>query len=469
MYEKYTLVDSLEAALVILAENPESCRVISGGTDLVLEIEKGQHKQVKEIIDISRIEGLDQIWQDEKGLIHLGALVTHNHCVKSTLVRNQARCLAEACYQVGSPQIRNRGTIVGNLVTASPANDTISALLTLDAKLVIVSKRALRVVALGDFFMGVRKTKLEKDELVSEIVFKPLSEDYKSVFTKNALRRAQAISVLNVSCVTLNQNGIVKDVRIALGAVAPTVIRASAAEEFLIGKPVNQENIQKAAEIAAEGTRPIDDLRASLKYRQKMVGVLVRRALEQTLLGQGEPLVIEDVVLWGKNESTYQAIKGSSITFDKESVITVTVNGLDLKINGAFHKNLLDLLRENALLTGTKEGCGEGECGACTVFMDGVAVMACLVPAPRANETKVVTVEGITGPDVLHKVQQAFIEEGAVQCGYCTPGFVMSAVKLLEEKARPSQNEIKIGLSGNLCRCTGYYKIISAVEKAAKG
>lgn len=469
MYEKYTLVDSLEAALVILARNPDSIRVISGGTDLVLEIEKGQHKHVKEIVDISRIEGLDRIWQDEEGLIHLGALVTHNHCVKSHLIRNQARCLAEACYQVGSPQIRNRGTIIGNLVTASPANDTISALLTLDAKLVIVSTRGLRMVDLGDFFMGVRKTKLEKDELVAEIVFKPLDEEYKSVFTKNALRRAQAISVLNVSCVTLNRDGIVRDVRIALGAVAPTVIRASAAEEFLIGKLVNQENIQKAAEIAAEGTRPIDDLRASLKYRQKMVGVLVRRALEQTLLGQGEPLVIEDVVLWGKNESTYQAIKGSSVTFDKDSVITVNVNGRDLKLTGAFQKNLLDLLRENALLTGTKEGCGEGECGACTVFMDGVAVMACLVPAPRANETNVVTVEGINGPEVLHKVQQAFIEEGAVQCGYCTPGFVMSAVKLLEEKARPSQNEIKIGLSGNLCRCTGYYKIISAVEKAAKG
>jgi carbon-monoxide dehydrogenase small subunit len=129
---------------------------------------------------------------------------------------------------------------------------------------------------------------------------------------------------------------------------------------------------------------------------------------------------------------------------------------------------LLAFLREQLKLTGTKEGCGNGQCGACTVIMDGKAVNSCLVLAVQADGARITTIEGVEGPDGLHPLQQAFIDEGAVQCGFCTPGMILSAKALLDENADPDEGEIKEALSGNLCRCTGYVKIIRAVKNAAR-
>ncbi|HEY3365420.1 MAG TPA: (2Fe-2S)-binding protein [Symbiobacteriaceae bacterium] len=150
--------------------------------------------------------------------------------------------------------------------------------------------------------------------------------------------------------------------------------------------------------------------------------------------------------------------------------ITLTVNGLPVTVEAAPTQPLLHVLREELNLMGAKESCGKGECGSCTVMLNGQAVNSCLVMAAQADGAEVLTVEGLLGPaGLLHPVQQAFVDTGAVQCGYCTPGMVMSAYALLQENPHPSEREIREGMAGNLCRCTGYQKIFEAVTRAAEG
>jgi carbon-monoxide dehydrogenase medium subunit len=175
------------------------------------------------------------------------------------------------------------------------------------------------------------------------------------------------------------------------------------------------------------------------------------------------------VKLWGKAKG-WPRLSGPTIAHHTggDEPIQCVVNGKNVTVRGANGKLLLHMLRDDLGLTGTKSGCEEGECGACTVWLDGIATLSCLTPAPRAHGACIITVEGLEHEGTLHSVQQAFIDEDAVQCGYCTPGFVMSAAKLLEELPSPSREQIATALSGNLCRCTGYYKIVSAVEKAAR-
>jgi carbon-monoxide dehydrogenase medium subunit len=173
-------------------------------------------------------------------------------------------------------------------------------------------------------------------------------------------------------------------------------------------------------------------------------------------------------MLWGRTNGHFPAWQGSTLSHDGGSrSIACTVNGAPVAVRGASGKRLLDMLREDLGLTGTKEGCGEGECGACTVWMDGIAVLACLVPAPRAHGTRIDTIEGMPRDGELHPLQQAFIDEGAVQCGYCSPGFIMAGASMIDELPDLTCEQIKAGLAGNLCRCTGYYSIVRAVEKAA--
>lgn len=486
MYAFYESPTTLNEALRLKDQHGENARLLAGGTDLLIELDRGVRKtpegDAPGLIDLTRIPGLAEI-EETGGWIHLGPLVTHNQCVASPLIVERAFPLARACWEVGAPQIRNRGTVAGNLITASPANDAIVPLLALDATVTLRSAaRGERHLALDRFMLGFRKVDLRPDEILTRISFRALTEQQEGAFIKLGLRRAQAISVLSVAAVvqrpTQEIDAPIMLARISLGAVAPTVVRAKAAENFLIGKPLTDMVIAEAAQLAVQAASPIDDIRSSAAYRRGMVETLVARLLHQVRDGQARAGWSDHpIMLWGatdgkwpvENRERGKEGEGETRKPGEHSQLAIrnsqltTVNGHATSLAGGM--TLLDSLRATGYV-GVKEGCAEGECGACTVFLDGMAVMACLVPSERAAGSEVITIEGLRNGEQLHPVQEAFVQSGGVQCGYCTPGFVMSAAKLLEERPHPTREEAQQALTGNLCRCTGYRKILDAVVMA---
>ncbi len=550
-YQPTTLADTLE----LLATHP-AARVVAGGTDMLVEL--GRHlRPANSLIDISRVTGLRYVRQEGEEIV-LGALATHNDVISSTLCVAGALPLAQACIEVGAPQIRARATVAGNLVTASPANDTITALVALDAAVTLVGQAGERTLPLRDFYLGVRRTALAPGELLRAIRVPAPGPRRRGIFLKLGLRRAQAISVVNVAVVLTfdsdRPDAPVAEARVALGCVAPTIVRAEAAEAALQGLSLAVINAEVIGRLAVAACAPISDLRGSAGYRRTAVAALVARAITRLAAGSEaegwpeRPVLLEGGGVWTANDANEatnganggvwtandaneaangangdvwtandaneaangangdvwtandanggvwtandanEAANGANANNANGDVWTANdaneaANGANANdandgvralVNGAkvalsAHKTLLDALREDVGLTGTKEGCGEGECGACTVWLDGQAVMSCLVPAAQAHGREVTTIEGLAAPGAtLHPLQAAFIAEGAVQCGYCIPGMLMAGARLLEEFPDPALGQIQVALSGNLCRCTGYSKIIAAVRAAKK-
>ena len=462
----YVAPASIDDAVKLLGTYGAAAQPIAGGTDLLVEIDRNARANLALLIDISRIPGAASISIDGDEAV-LGPMVTHNDVVRSTVLVERALPLAQACWEVGSPQLRNRATLVGNVVTASPANDTISALLALGATVVLRSVRGTRSIAVSDFITGFRSTQRADDELVVELRVRLTKPNERGLYVKLGNRSAQAISVIHLAAVVgfAADGETVSSAHIAIGSVASKVVLVDAAEAALVGSKLDGHAIAEASTAVLAASTPLDDVRATAQYRTDTIGVLVERTLTTIAANrQAERWPVGAPCLRGTDSAPSLRATG---VIDASTTIVTTVNGTEHRAAKAAGKTLLDWLRDDLRMNGTKEGCAEGECGACTVILDGAAVMSCLVPAARADSATIVTVEGLANADVLHRVQSAFVEKGAVQCGYCIPGFLVASAALIDETPSPTPEQITQGLAGNLCRCTGYYKIIEAVQAAA--
>lgn len=466
--EQVVRAGTWRVALEALQEVP-GARPVAGGTDLLLELARTPGAPVT-LVDISAVDGAHDIVETDDAFV-LGGGVTHNQVVADDRVVAHALPLAQACLEIGSPQLRNRATVAGNLVTASPANDSISALMALDASVVLTrldgdttTEREVRVV---DFFPDFRVTVCGPDELVTAIRVPKLRRDEQGLWVKLGLRKAQAISVVHAGMVVARDGPVVTRARLALGSVAPTVVLSDEFAATVVGAELTPAVVDAAATAVAEAIQPIDDVRASADYR---------RAATRTLVGRGLGAIAarREADHWPVAPPRLGARRVSAPSarrdVDDDTAIEVRLDGRLVAGAGAAGTTLLDWLRDEVSppALGVKEGCAEGECGACTVGLDGTAVMACLVPAAQADGAEVETVAGLAGDDGLSALQQAFVDEFAVQCGFCIPGFLVAGSALLREIDEPTDEQIELGLAGNLCRCTGYYPITTAVRLAGR-
>lgn len=279
MWDTYLIASSVPDALQKLAELGERARIIAGGTDLVLQAQRRQCPATA-MVDVTRIPGLDRIYMDED-MIVIGAAATHQQVACSPLITAHAPLLARACQSIGGPQIRNVATLAGNVVNALPAADGAVALFALDAQVSVATLEGETQMPIAALYAGVRACTLDPCfQMVTTLRFRALPASAGSDFQRLARRKALALPILNVAVVTPRMDAFFADVRIAIGPVAETPFRATAAERILKGRPPDATLIAEAARLAARDARPRDSaIRGSRAYRIAMVETLVRRAL----------------------------------------------------------------------------------------------------------------------------------------------------------------------------------------------
>ena len=476
---------SVEDAIRLLQEHPQA-QIIAGGSDVLVQMREGKRAGV-ELVSIYGLDELRGVTMDEDGTIRIGSLTSFSHITKDPLIQKYIGVLGEAVDMVGGPQIRNIGTIGGNTCNGVTSADSASTLFAWDARIELTGPEGVRVLPIRDFYIKASKVDIRPGEIQTAILIpKESYEGYAGHYIKYAMRNAMDIATLgcSVNVKLSNSKKIFTNIRIAYGVAGPIPMRAVHAEEAGRGLEVTEESIEKIGDTVLEDVTPRDSWRASKAFREHISRVLCKRALREAVRRAGgitaeQNPAASDSETAGPAEKKEQpgAASGVSrhmIMSDPGSgkqykLVRCRINGVERETMVDVRASLTDMLRNDYSLTSVKKGCEVGECGACNVIIDGECFNSCIYLAVWADGKEIRTLEGLMGPNgELSDIQQAFIDEAAVQCGFCTPGVIMSAVEILESGKEYTRDELRKLLSGHLCRCTGYENILNAVEKTMK-
>jgi xanthine dehydrogenase iron-sulfur cluster and FAD-binding subunit A len=459
---------TLQEAVALLREHGTRARPLAGGTFLLIQMKMEKVSPPEHLVNVQKLPGLTGVALEGDGA-HLGPCTTIYALRQAPLIQSDYAALAEACAAFGSTQIQVMGTVGGNLCNGSPASDTVPALMVFDAQLTLTGPNGKRIVPVEEFLVGPGETALRQGELLTSIMLPRPQRGRGSAFVKIS-RVAADLAKASAAAAIVRDGDQIVDCRLAFGSVAPTVMRARRAEETLTGQTFSPELALEAGEVASREVSPIDDVRSTAWYRREVVKVVTHDALcaawQRAKSASLQVASADDAV----RSTPYAARSTLHVARNTQHEIELVVNGEKHRLWVAPNELLLNVLRERLELTGTKYGCGIGECGACTVLMNGAPVLSCLVLAIAADGSEVLTVEGLQGPvGKLDPLQDAFIEHQAFQCGYCTPGMLMMTKHLLSENPSPTEDEIRDYLRGNRCRCTGFASIVRAVMSCAQG
>ena len=278
----YVRAGSLKEASELASEKGSKAILMAGGTDVIL-LMKAKAVPADTVIDIKEISDLDSIVFSEGEGMRIGALAKLFDIQTSDIVRQKMPALADAAHYVASAQIRRKGTMAGNICNASPSADTASILLAMDAKVKVYNNENEKEIPIGDFFKGVKKTCLEKGDIVTEIFVPELKKGEGSAYFKHSVRKAMDLAIVGVAAWVKMDGNRVADCRIAMGGVGTTPLRAYSAEKILKGSELNDDLLEKAAVAASEECSPISDVRASAEYRKDMIRVYTKRAVKKAV------------------------------------------------------------------------------------------------------------------------------------------------------------------------------------------
>ena len=498
MYDMKALHEakSVTDAVRLLQEYPQA-QIIAGGSDVLVQMREGKRAGA-ELISIYGLDELRGVTMEEDGTIRIGSLTSFSHITKDPVIQKYINVLGEAVDMVGGPQIRNIGTIGGNTCNGVTSADSASTLFAWDAVIELAGPEGVRRIPIKEFYIKAGKVDLRPGEIQTAILIpKEAYEGYQGHYIKYAMRNAMDIATLgcSVNVKLSDDKKTFTDIRIAYGVAGPVPMRAVHAEAAGRGLEVTEENIGKIGDTVLEDVTPRDSWRASKAFREHISKLLCKRALREAVRRAGGVISEESQAAMAPNTSDNEetvtgekkeapaSISGASegsetakhtIMTDSESgkqykLVRCRINGVERETMVDVRASLTDMLRNDYSLTSVKKGCEVGECGACNVIIDGECYNSCIYLAVWADGKEIRTLEGLMGPaGELSDIQQAFIDEAAVQCGFCTPGVIMSAEEILESGKEYTRDELRKQLSGHLCRCTGYENILNAVEKTMK-